>query len=169
LPFADRSFDLVACQFGVMFFPDKAKGYAEMRRVLAPSGRVLASTWARLDKHGFANALCSALERIFPDDPPVFMSKIPHGYADPGRVEADLRAGGLELFSMETVTIEGTAASAADIATGFCTGTPLRAEIESRADLASTVAAVQADLRSKFGSGAVTTAMTAYVFEAQPR
>ena len=169
LPFSDGTFDLVACQFGVMFLPDKVKGYAEMRRVLASSGRVLANTWAMLDKHGFADALCRALERLFPDDPPVFLSKIPHGYADPDLVEVDLRAGGLDLVSMESVTIEGTAASAADIATGFCTGTPLRAEIESRADLSSTVAAVQADLKARFGGGPVTAAMTAYVFEAQPR
>ncbi len=38
LPFADRSFDVVACQFGVMFFPDKVKGYKEARRVLRPDG-----------------------------------------------------------------------------------------------------------------------------------
>ena len=38
LPFADRSFDVVACQFGVMFFPDKVQGYREARRVLRPGG-----------------------------------------------------------------------------------------------------------------------------------
>src|SRR5262249_42203740 len=39
LPFADQSFDVVACQFGAMFFPDKIKGYGEARRVLKPAGR----------------------------------------------------------------------------------------------------------------------------------
>ena len=38
LPFPDRSFDVVACQFGVMFFPDKVQGYREARRVLRPDG-----------------------------------------------------------------------------------------------------------------------------------
>src|ERR1700682_5314092 len=38
LPFQDQSFDVVACQFGVMFFPDKIQGYKEARRVLKPAG-----------------------------------------------------------------------------------------------------------------------------------
>src|SRR5215510_8602710 len=38
LPFADRSFDVVACQFGAMFFPDRVQGYREARRVLRPGG-----------------------------------------------------------------------------------------------------------------------------------
>ena len=40
LPFEDQSFDVVACQFGVMFFPDKVQGYKEARRVLKPGGRI---------------------------------------------------------------------------------------------------------------------------------
>ena len=38
LPFPDGSFDVVACQFGAMFFPDKPRAYAEVRRVLLPGG-----------------------------------------------------------------------------------------------------------------------------------
>src|SRR5262245_29489526 len=38
LPFADASFDVVVCQFGVMFFPDKRHAFAEAHRVLAPDG-----------------------------------------------------------------------------------------------------------------------------------
>jgi ubiquinone/menaquinone biosynthesis C-methylase UbiE len=36
LPFADAAFDAVVCQFGAMFFPDKARAFAEARRVLKP-------------------------------------------------------------------------------------------------------------------------------------
>ena len=38
LPFEDQRFDVVACQFGVRFFPDKVLGYGEARRVLKPGG-----------------------------------------------------------------------------------------------------------------------------------
>jgi ubiquinone/menaquinone biosynthesis C-methylase UbiE len=44
LPFADQSFDVVACQFGVMFFPDRIRGYKEAFRVLKPGGRFMSGT-----------------------------------------------------------------------------------------------------------------------------
>jgi ubiquinone/menaquinone biosynthesis C-methylase UbiE len=47
LPFRDRSFDAVVCQFGVMFFPDKDRSYREIHRVLAPGGRYLVQCLGR--------------------------------------------------------------------------------------------------------------------------
>jgi ubiquinone/menaquinone biosynthesis C-methylase UbiE len=70
LPFDDRRFDLVVCQFGVMFFPDKPAAFREARRVLTPHGRLLFSTWSTVDTHDFAAALVAGVERAFPDDPP---------------------------------------------------------------------------------------------------
>ena len=95
LPFAEGQFDLVACQFGVMFLPDRPAAFAEAARVLAPGGRVLVNTWATLDTHVFQAALVRALERVFPDDPPTFMAAVPHGYPDPDALAADVTAGGL--------------------------------------------------------------------------
>ncbi len=45
LPFADRAFDVVVCQHGLMFFPDRLKALGEMRRVLTPGGRVALGVW----------------------------------------------------------------------------------------------------------------------------
>jgi ubiquinone/menaquinone biosynthesis C-methylase UbiE len=45
LPFPDTSFDVLVCQFGVMFFPDKDKGHREAHRVLVSRGRYLFSVW----------------------------------------------------------------------------------------------------------------------------
>jgi SAM-dependent methyltransferase len=168
LPFDDGEFDAVACQFGVMFFPDKAAGYGEARRVLAQDGSLFFNTWDAVDTHDFAVALMAGLERAFPDDPPTFISAIPHGYADVDAVVADLRDGGLEVRSLETLTLEGRAASAADIATGFCTGTPLRPAIEARADLTTTVEIVTREMESRLGPGEVTGRMTAHVIQATP-
>jgi SAM-dependent methyltransferase len=168
LPFAGGEFDLVLCQFGAMFFPDKQAAFAETRRVLTPDGAALLSTWAALDTHAFQAALVAGLERAFPDDPPTFMASVPHGYADPDAVATDLAAGGLRCTAFEPVTLEGRAASAADLATGYCTGTPLRAEIEARGDLAATTRVVAEAMEERLGTGPVRGQMTAYVFEATP-
>jgi SAM-dependent methyltransferase len=166
LPFPDERFDLVACQFGVMFFPHKPTAFAEARRVLVPGGTVLMNTWGTLDAHAFQAALVAGLEHAFPEDPPTFMVNVPHGYADIDIVAADLRAAGLRCVSIEPVTLEGHAGSAADLAAGYCTGTPLRAEIEARGDLATTTAVVAREMEARLGNGPVSGTMTAHLIEA---
>jgi SAM-dependent methyltransferase len=167
LPFDDRQFDLVICQFGVMFFPDRPAAFGEMRRVLAPGGRLLFSTWGAVETHGFATALVAALAHAFPDDPPTFVADVPHGYCDLGRVAADLAAGGLDCMSAEAVTLEGHADSAADVAAGFCTGTPLRMAIEARGSLAAGTVVIADQMTARLGRGPVTATMTAHVIEAR--
>ena len=167
LPFIDGWFDLVVCQFGVMFFPDKPAAFAETRRVLAPGGRFLFNTWDMLKTHGFQQALVASLQKVFPEDPPTFIVTTPHGYADVAIVAANLTAGGLEQISSQSVTLHGRAKSAADIAEGYCTGTPLRMEIETRAELEATTAAIKHQMTAQLGPGAVTAAMTAHVFESR--
>jgi SAM-dependent methyltransferase len=168
LPFDDRQFDLIVCQFGVMFFPDRPAAFREMRRVLASAGRLVFSTWGVVETHGYEAALVAGLGHVFPDDPPAFLVAVPHGYCDLDQVAADLAAGGLECVSATSVTLEGHAASAADIAAGYCTGTPLRAAIEARGDLATCTALVADQMTARFGPGPVTAKMTAYVIEARP-
>ena len=98
LPYDADRFDVVACQFGVMFFPDKPAAFAEARRVLGPEGSLVFSTWATVDRHDFAAALVAGLERAFPDDPPPFLAAVPYGYADLDIVLADVRAGGARRY-----------------------------------------------------------------------
>jgi ubiquinone/menaquinone biosynthesis C-methylase UbiE len=75
LPFPDATFDAVVCQFGVMFFPDKAKAFAETRRVLRPSGVFLFNVWDRIEENEFVDTVTKALEALFPDDPPSFHAR----------------------------------------------------------------------------------------------
>jgi ubiquinone/menaquinone biosynthesis C-methylase UbiE len=63
LPFPDSSFDLVLCQFALMFVTNKAVALAEMRRVVAEDGRVLISVWQGLDRHPFYQTLHKVIQQ----------------------------------------------------------------------------------------------------------
>ena len=82
LPFTDGSFDLVVCQFGVMFFPDKVRGHAEALRVLRDGGSYLLAIWDRIERNALTEVAQQVLIDTFPDDPPLFMREGPFGYAD---------------------------------------------------------------------------------------
>ena len=168
LPCPDGMFDVVVCQFGVMFFPDRPAAYSEFARVLRPSGALLINTWDTVDTHGFAQALLEGLEEAFPGDVPPFVAEVPHGYADPEIVTEDLAEAGLGVDSFETVTLEGRADSASDVAIGFCTGTPLCGQIGARGDLAGTTDLVVTAMTARLGAGEVSASMRAHVVRAHP-
>lgn len=158
LPFDDSSFDVVACQFGVMFFPDKAKAFSEARRVLRPGGAFAFSVWDDLAVNDFARLVEETLATVFPLDPPGFFGRIPHGYHDHAAIAADLRSGGfVGEPTFETVTFRSRAASPLEAATALCQGSPLRNELESRsgATLAEATAACAAAIAATFGDGPV--------------
>ena len=102
LPFEDQKFDVVACQFGAMFFPDKVQGYREARRVLKPGGHFFFNVWDRISENEFADVVTQALATLFPQDPPRFMARIPHGYHDVEAIRAELMAAGFGEISVET-------------------------------------------------------------------
>ncbi len=158
LPFPDASFDVVVCQFGVMFFPDKAHAYAEARRVLRPGGVFLFNAWDRIENNEFALVVTEALARLFPADPPRFLARTPHGYHDEAAVARDLvQAGFSAAPQIDTVAARSRAESASVPAMAYCQGTPLRNEIEARkgASLAEATAASAMAIAARFGGAAV--------------
>jgi SAM-dependent methyltransferase len=168
LPFADRAFDVVACQFGVMFFPDKAKAFAEARRVLRAGGAFVFNAWDRIEHNEFADIVTQALAACFPQDPPRFMARTPHGYHDLGAIAQDLLRGGFDRSPLFTTLTERSRAASADIAAAaFCQGTPLRNEIESRdtSRLSEVTHAAAAAIGGRYGSGAIDAKMQAHVVE----
>jgi ubiquinone/menaquinone biosynthesis C-methylase UbiE len=133
LPFDDGRFDLVVCQFGVMFYPDRVKGNAEARRVLRDEGRYLLVIWDRLENSPAARLIHESMAQAFPDDPPQFLSRTPWGYSDLGLIEHDLLAAGFTDVEFETVAVRSkNGTTTEDAAVGLTQGSPLRAEIEQR-------------------------------------
>jgi ubiquinone/menaquinone biosynthesis C-methylase UbiE len=132
LPFADGEFDLVACQFGAMFFPDKVRGHSEARRVLKEGGHYLLAVWDRIERNDLTDAAQQALIDFFPDDPPLFMREGPFGYHDPKRIEQDLRDAGFAKVQIDTIQKRSRSPSPHDAATALCYGTPMGVEVDER-------------------------------------
>ena len=168
LPFEDQSFDAVTCQFGVMFFPDKVKGYGEAHRVLRPGGRYVFSVWDKLGSNEFVTAASEVLTALFPADPPRFMERTPHGYYNLDEIGLELKAASFTTVHFETVDRISKAASALDAATGYCQGNPLRGEIEARAPgaLAAVTYKVAAALEEQFGHGPIQGRIRAHIITA---
>jgi ubiquinone/menaquinone biosynthesis C-methylase UbiE len=168
LPFEAQSFDAVACQFGVMFFPDKVQGYSEARRVLRSRGSFFFNVWDRICENEFADVVTEALATLFPQDPPRFMARTPHGYHDVATIRAELTAAGFTSISIETVEHTSRAASPGDPAIAYCQGTPLRNEIEARdaSRLEEATEVATAALLRRFGSGPIEGRIKAHVVSA---
>jgi ubiquinone/menaquinone biosynthesis C-methylase UbiE len=165
LPFPDAAFDAVVCQFGVMFFPDKQKAYREARRVLRPGGHFIFNVWDSIEHNEFTGLVTAAVAEMFPDDPPRFLARTPHGYHDRQAIIAEVKNAGFVNVAAETVTRRSVAPTCRDPAIGFCQGTPLRNEIEVRdaSRLAEATEAAAGRIEARFGTGPVDGKIQAHV------
>lgn len=166
LPFPDGQFDAVVCQFGVMFFPEKSKAFSEARRVLRSGGVFIFNVWDRIEENEFADTVTTALDSLFPKDPPRFLARTPHGYYDHPTIQRDLANGGFTAsLQTSTVAARSCAASSRDPAIAYCQGTPLRNEIEardaSRLGEATDIAAEA--IAQRFGRGTVDGKIQAHI------
>lgn len=157
LPFSDEFFDVAVCQFSVMFFPNRVKAYREIRRVLAPGGSFLFNVWNSIEQNEFARVVTEAIGSLYPEDPPYFLARTPHGHGSPNEIEAEVRAAGFEsclLIQRDDVSV---AASPELAAVAYCQGTPLRNEILARepSGLQRATSVAAEALRFRFGDGRI--------------
>jgi ubiquinone/menaquinone biosynthesis C-methylase UbiE len=165
LPFENAVFDLVCCQFGAMFFPDRSTAYREAKRVLKPGGHFLFNVWDRIEENEFADDVTNALARIFPNDPPRFMARTPHGYHDTALIRSELEEAGFSRVVIETIAAQSRASSPRIPAVAYCQGTLLRNEIEARdaGKLESATDYAASAIADKHGSGEVAAKIQAHV------
>jgi ubiquinone/menaquinone biosynthesis C-methylase UbiE len=143
LPYIHQQFDLVVCQYGIMFFQDKLKALKEVLRVLLPGGRFYFNTWDRIEYNAIADVTRQTMQEIFPDDPPAFIEKGPYSFYDIESIEQLLEDAGFTHIAIETVAKTSIAATPEDAMTGFLDGTTLNAYLKERS-------AKEADVRKRF-------------------
>lgn len=152
LAFEDATFDLMVCQFGVMFFPDKPASFREAARVLKPGGRYLFNVFSEMRKNPYSQIAHGVATRFFPEDPPGFY-KIPFHYGDPDVVRADLKAAGWQDVTHETIRLNKKIGDPEAFARGLIFGNPIIDDVRARGgvDPEEMAAAVLEDLYATFG------------------
>ena len=169
LPFDDGSFDVVVCQFGVMFVPERVGAYREALRVLSVGGRYLFNVWDGLATNAIAETICSVVETVLPPGERAFMERTPHGHGDPAAIERDLRAAGFARIDIVPVEHRARCATARQPAVGIVQGSPQGAQLEAARPgcVPDVTARVEQALIARFGEGPIDAPMRAYVVEAR--
>ncbi len=165
LPFEDASFDAVVCQFGVMFFPDKVRGFSEAAQVLKPGGQLHFSVWDALEHNSICKVVHEATLSLSPDDPITFMA-LPFSYSDVSNIEETLAAAGFADIAFDVQSRQSRADSTYDVVTGMVAGSPLAAEFEERGLTDQGRTAIESALVSNFGEGEISAPMQAIIFSA---
>ncbi len=166
LPFPNGAFDAVACQFGVMFFPDKTASFREAFRVLAPGGRYVFSVWDGHRRNAFGRIAHEIATSFFPADPPGFYA-VPFGYHDIDPIKEALLDASFARIRIDVVSLEKKIPSLAAFARALVFGNPLVEQIRARGGEPDRVAeALAGALRREFGPDPGRMNLQAIVFEA---
>lgn len=168
LPFEDNSFDCIICQYGVMFLPDKDKGYSEAYRVLKPGGQFICTTWDKIENNITAAISRRVVISHFEKDPPIFYN-IPFSMFDPAELKGYLDRAGFKNSDVRKVTLTGESPSAMDIATGFVEGNPIINELlkdRNPSDIELIKQKVAEEIRQVAGDKPVRSELNTWVSEA---
>ncbi len=131
LPFPAEKFDLVLCQLGLQFFPDRGRALREMRRVLSPSGRVALSVYSPIERTPGANAFVLALDSVLGPN----ASKIKrgeHSFNAPAELRELIVEAGFTRVEVRTVVQQIEFPSVLDYVRFQLLATPMAALLSNR-------------------------------------
>ena len=165
LPFDEGTFDLVVNQYGLMFFPDKQKGFDEAYRVLKPGGHFAFATWDR-------TAAIPLIKLIIDDHvAPLFKGEdidrfhVPFALHDPSLLNNFLINAGFKDSSVRRVSFLGTAASPKHVVNGLFLMHPMSRQVKEKDPAA--VVRIAKDLEESittiFGPGKFTFELSAWI------
>ena len=168
LPFEDNNFDAVVCQFGIMFFPDKGAGLAEMTRVLKPNGTMAFNVWDSMENNKAVKIAHETISRFFESHPPQFLHT-PFGFYDVDHIKNLMAQVQLDNIVFHTLSETAEGHEAANIAKGTVEGNPGVLEINERASAsaAEITQAVTEALEATYGPSPISTELQALVFVAE--
>jgi ubiquinone/menaquinone biosynthesis C-methylase UbiE len=131
LPFADAAFDVVLCQLGLQFFPDRPLALREMRRVLADGGRLALNVFGPIEHNPATHALSGALDRHA--GPGASLAKrTEHALADATQLRALVAQAGFRDVAIATATKAVRFPSSADYVRIQLAATPLASLVAAR-------------------------------------
>jgi ubiquinone/menaquinone biosynthesis C-methylase UbiE len=171
MPFPDATFNVVVCQLGLQFFPDRPQALREMRRVLVPGGRVLLSVFGPLAHNPAPQALADALERHLGPHASA-IKRAEHDLDDPTALDELVAGAGFSDVAIETTTQQIRFPSPREYVRIQLAATPLAALMqemprELQAVLAEAVIAdVSRALRSYSGDGGLTFPQECHILSA---
>lgn len=167
LPFEDESFDVVVCQFGLMFVPDKVTAIRETYRILKRGGRFVFSVWDAIERNDFAYLAHRTITSFFENDPPMFY-EVPFSFHDPKAIRPLCEATGFRKVKVTPLELPCVSSSAADAAKGLVQGNPVAVAINERNSslVAKITGAVAQALAARFGDRLPRGKMRALIWEA---
>ncbi|MDH5508376.1 MAG: class I SAM-dependent methyltransferase [Anaerolineae bacterium] len=166
LSFDDASFDTIACQFGIMFFPDKQKCVNETFRILKPGGEFLFSVWDSYEHNTLIKLVNDTLVKMFPENPLPFLD-VPLGYYNIDEIKRILEVAGYGDIDISVLPRTIKTDSAKNVPLGFIMGNPLSLQIPALGgEIDEVIEKVANEIIVKFGNPPIKAPMQAIVFKA---
>lgn len=132
MPFEDGSFDVLTCQQGVQFFPDRAKAFAEFHRVLADGGRAVVACWAEIEACPAYAAIAEAVAEHLPEALGAALN--PFALNDAGELRGLFDSAGFEDVEVDRVELDMSFATPADFARSYLGGSALAIILEDTSE-----------------------------------